>query len=846
MASFTENPNIAFNPYIQQVPIDDYMKVGIYKQQAYDTNLQKIDEAYSNTAGLDIIQNSQRDYLNNTMNNVKEQLKKYGSADFSNQQLTNSLVGMVNNVTRDPIIQNAVASSATYRKGLADMEDARKKGMSAPENEYYYNNRAQNWLNGNVYSSFNESFTPYTDVQKKAYDIFKSVVGDSFAKDIPFEVDGNGNISSKTAIAMERISQSGVTVDKLKAALRAGLDEKDYNQLRISGIYRFRNFDTNALKAYTDNQYTQKREDAVKTLDALKKQQALNTNNPNYATNLKNSIEYLTNYLAPGGGLEKEYNDHLDFVLNHPEEAKGEIYKNAFIDEFANANSYEHKVMQYVDSPFTKYNEWLTDYNLKKAELESLNNYRKQQLDIEREKLKNEKLAIQLKYEKLYGYGQNLPTSTLPQGINVKGAYDAMVDDINNTQSSINSGIDNLVKTYNKMFPNAKITAKDVTSQIELMQNSQNPTLHFPPNLMPTVQNLVKMKSKLNLIRAGIKKVEDDVNSKMTPEEKENVNYLNNEILKKYKIPSSITVNGKSYSGLDILGVISKMRINPKGTNELTPYEQQVKNAMDNYEYSNELYKTLFSIPAKEISTASTKYYNYSSSVRQRLNETAGENYKNYEPNLTGIVNPSEKSRALYETLLSNVVARTSESKGSDKNFNPKKVSEWLSDDSKRKTIDYKILNQAGQNPRLYIMNGNETYSIELTPQEAQMLPEKLRGNEDMSIRDAFSYTGNNSTNPNGFNPNSAYFTNTNFPRIKNLNVKGDVLAPIDKNDPMVYPVLYWNVPGVGQKHVIAPSPIDWRNANEFFSNIDNNILYQFFLNYGDDETRAALSQKRK
>ena len=42
MASFTDNPNIQFNPYISQLPVEAMVQVGMQKQQRYDEGVQKI------------------------------------------------------------------------------------------------------------------------------------------------------------------------------------------------------------------------------------------------------------------------------------------------------------------------------------------------------------------------------------------------------------------------------------------------------------------------------------------------------------------------------------------------------------------------------------------------------------------------------------------------------------------------------------------------------------------------------------------------------------------------------------------------------------------------------------
>ena len=54
MASFTDNL-VAFNPYIPQIPVDDYVRVGMIKQQQYNEGVQKVQGYIDSVAGLDVI-----------------------------------------------------------------------------------------------------------------------------------------------------------------------------------------------------------------------------------------------------------------------------------------------------------------------------------------------------------------------------------------------------------------------------------------------------------------------------------------------------------------------------------------------------------------------------------------------------------------------------------------------------------------------------------------------------------------------------------------------------------------------------------------------------------------------
>jgi len=120
MASFTDIlPQ--FNPYIQQLPVDAMVQVGMEKQRRYDEGVQKIQTQIDNIAGMDVIRDVDKAYLQSKLNELGNNLKTVAAGDFSNFQLVNSVSGMANQIGKDPIIQGAVGSTAWYRKQRADM-----------------------------------------------------------------------------------------------------------------------------------------------------------------------------------------------------------------------------------------------------------------------------------------------------------------------------------------------------------------------------------------------------------------------------------------------------------------------------------------------------------------------------------------------------------------------------------------------------------------------------------------------------------------------------------------------------------------------------------------------------
>ena len=69
MASYTDAiPQ--FNPYIQQLPVELMMKVGMQKQAQYDQGVQKIQSYYDSIAGMDVIKGPHKEYLQSKLNQL--------------------------------------------------------------------------------------------------------------------------------------------------------------------------------------------------------------------------------------------------------------------------------------------------------------------------------------------------------------------------------------------------------------------------------------------------------------------------------------------------------------------------------------------------------------------------------------------------------------------------------------------------------------------------------------------------------------------------------------------------------------------------------------------------------
>ena len=85
MASYTDAIS-TFNPYVSQIPVDAMVKVGMQKQAQYDQGVQKIQSYIDNVAGMEILNDADKEYLHSKLNQLGSDLKVVAAGDFSNQQ----------------------------------------------------------------------------------------------------------------------------------------------------------------------------------------------------------------------------------------------------------------------------------------------------------------------------------------------------------------------------------------------------------------------------------------------------------------------------------------------------------------------------------------------------------------------------------------------------------------------------------------------------------------------------------------------------------------------------------------------------------------------------------------
>jgi hypothetical protein len=353
MASFTDAiPQ--FNPYIQQLPVEAMVSVGMEKQQRYDQGLQRIQSQIDQVAGLSIARPQDKEYLQSKLNQLGSKLKTVAAADFSNYQLVNSVAGMAGSVAKDPNVISSVESTAKYKNSLKDREAAVKDGKGSASNDFIFKRDVDQWMNSpEIGKSFNGSYEPYSNYKKNATEIIKALTKSSNITEDAFTTDKNGKLVIADAIVRKELN--GISPEQIEQALLVGLSPNDFRQMQIDGIYNYSNISDDKFVNTINTSYQNDLVEAQKKKSILEASISTTTSTP-IKESIKAQIDSIDKYI---GRLKLQYEDvSSTFKSGDLDSAKAKLQTRNFISQFANTFSYTELSETYEDSPFAEAERW--------------------------------------------------------------------------------------------------------------------------------------------------------------------------------------------------------------------------------------------------------------------------------------------------------------------------------------------------------------------------------------------------------------------------------------------------------------------------------------------------------
>jgi hypothetical protein len=331
MASYTDQiPK--FNPYVQELPIQAMVEVGMEKQRRYDEGLQRIQQNFNNVAGLQVLRPQDKDYLQSQLNQLGSKLKTFAASDFSNYQLVNSVNGMTGQIIKDPFIQAAVKSAAHDQNEMSRIQKDEDDGKLNPANSVNYLKKRQAYLDAGLKDAngkpvtLNASYVPAFDYFKFAKETFDAVKPDGLTWDQVYETDGNGNPKIDRATGkpiyspvMIRMEKEGRFPEKVRQTLdQIFADPRVGRQLQIEGEYTYGGLDSKGLIDKSTSQMNS----VVESLnDQLAELQIKKNAGQDVQAQIDNTIDNIQK-------VKENFGEYAKLAVDNPEGARGALFQN--------------------------------------------------------------------------------------------------------------------------------------------------------------------------------------------------------------------------------------------------------------------------------------------------------------------------------------------------------------------------------------------------------------------------------------------------------------------------------------------------------------------------------------
>lgn len=210
--------------------LDLVTKVLSYKQQKLDTGRQKLQSLYDEFSMLDIYKDSDREYAEERLNQVKSMVDRYASGDLSSDALVRDIASNMDNFVDDNVI-NAVVSTKSFKSDLSTWNKVREEEPErfGEQNYNYALTRAQNYLaNDKIGQKYNgeASFIEYVDVDKRLLEEMPKAMK-ALKEEFVELTPGSGIFYDK--VTMERVPRN-----RMERVMKLSIGQDGYRQLGIN------------------------------------------------------------------------------------------------------------------------------------------------------------------------------------------------------------------------------------------------------------------------------------------------------------------------------------------------------------------------------------------------------------------------------------------------------------------------------------------------------------------------------------------------------------------------------------------------------------------------------------
>jgi len=300
--------------FVEPLPAEELIKVGLVKQQMFDQNVAIIQEHIGelDQYGFSLVKDVDKQYFSKEMDKfLKAVNQSVGKTDFSHIANVRNILSIGRPLESDPYILNAIEGSEELRRRQKYLESlpANQRGVS---NDWYYMKDAQDWFSdGQVGSklSTGKEYTPYADPSKFVADAVKNVKPD-IRTDV---IKKNGYL---TTIEIEELTNR-----RLREYLEENLPSNVVGQIKLDALYKTKDVpEEQMVDYYYNTRYKKLRETEALLQGYQQYKDVLNSRQQQEMQDLQLQAQILLNTLSnPPETKEAAYNawvnDHYnDFI----------------------------------------------------------------------------------------------------------------------------------------------------------------------------------------------------------------------------------------------------------------------------------------------------------------------------------------------------------------------------------------------------------------------------------------------------------------------------------------------------------------------------------------------------
>jgi len=417
MSTFAGQNLYDYGEFVQTMPYKEANQLGLYKQQLYDQNIQKIYSGIEQTAALPLSSDVDKQYLQESLNNLQTSLKKLNTADFSRNQVFNSVAGMTSKIAKDKYIQAGVRSTMFIQSETERRKALEKEGKTDADNDmWFYDNvnkytqRQQLAENDGSPISFNMEYTPYTDIFKLGNELLKQAGENHLTTEELFitERDENGKVVPKMFkdangkpigykyADVKTIEKLTTNKDAVIGVLNTLMNRGDVKkQLQISGYATYKGVPAEALAAPMKKTYT----DRAKIIENKQLETTVLLGAQNLTPEKKAELLEKNKQLDAEAKKNNSDLNQLEYeIVNKPEEFKQNLYIMQFKNNFLNIYDKEKIERTTGKNEGKEQENFVEQMNFNRLKEKNDVDYRNQTLNISRANLALSQIESAAKY----------------------------------------------------------------------------------------------------------------------------------------------------------------------------------------------------------------------------------------------------------------------------------------------------------------------------------------------------------------------------------------------------------------------------------------------------------------